>query len=80
VALREAFRQLKDRISPDLTLSQVASALLLIGVLNAMNTGDINSDRSTWLFVSLVFVVGQVRRRASNEVVASLTASDPVPA
>ena len=66
-ALREAFRQLADKISPGITLSQIASALLLIGILNAMNTGDINSDRSTWLFVSILFVVGQLRRRPSIE-------------
>jgi O-antigen ligase len=64
-ALREAFRQLGDKVSPGLTLSQIASALLLIGILNAMNTGDINSDRSTWLFVSILFAVGQLRRRQS---------------
>jgi hypothetical protein len=28
-----------------------------VGIVNATNTGDINSDRSTWLFLSLVFVV-----------------------
>jgi O-antigen ligase len=59
--LRESLRQLKDRVSPYLTLSQLAAALLLIGIVNAVNTGDINSDRSTWLFVSLVFVVRGLR-------------------
>jgi hypothetical protein len=38
-------------------LSQLAAALLVIGIINGTNTGDINSDRSTWLFLSLVFVV-----------------------
>jgi O-antigen ligase len=56
-ALRESLRQLKDRLSPYATLSQVAAALLFVGIVNATNTGDINSDRSTWLFVSLVFVI-----------------------
>jgi O-antigen ligase len=56
-ALREALRQLKDKLSPYATLSRVAAALLFVGIVNATNTGDINSDRSTWLFVSLVFVV-----------------------
>lgn len=54
---REAFRQLTDGTSPFFTLSQLTAALFLIGIVNAMNTGDINSDRSTWLFMSLVFVV-----------------------
>jgi O-antigen ligase len=56
-AIRESWRQLQDRLSPLLTLSQIAAALLAVGIVNATNTGDINSDRSTWLFLSLVFVV-----------------------
>jgi O-antigen ligase len=57
-AIREAAHQLHDGLSPHLTLLRVTSALLLVGIVNAVNTGDINSDRSTWLFVSLVFAVG----------------------
>ncbi len=53
----EAARQLRSPYSPYSTLSQLAAALLLSGIMNATNTGDINSDRSTWLFVSLVFVI-----------------------
>jgi O-antigen ligase len=79
-ALREAFRQLADKLSPGLTLSQIASALLLIGILNAMNTGDINSDRSTWLFVSILFVVGQLRKRPSIERIPHAKAIGPVTA
>lgn len=60
-AIREIFRQLRDKISPHFTLSQLAAALFAIGIVNAMNTGDINSDRSTWLFMSLVFVVSGYR-------------------
>ncbi len=56
-AIRESWRQLQERSSPLLTLSQIAAALLAVGIVNATNTGDINSDRSTWLFLSLVFVV-----------------------
>jgi O-antigen ligase len=56
-AVRDALLQLKDRSSPYETLSRVAAALLVVGIINATNTGDINSDRSTWLFVSLVFTV-----------------------
>ena len=66
-ALREAFLQLRDKTSPYSMLSQIAAALLLIGIVNAMNTGDINSDRSTWLFVSLVFVVRALRSRAATK-------------
>lgn len=61
-ALREALRQLRDKASPHLALSQLSAALFAIGIVNAMNTGDINSDRSTWLFMSLVFVVSGYRR------------------
>lgn len=60
-ALREALRQLRDRSAPHLLLSQFAAALLVTGVINTLNTGDINSDRATWLFVSLVFVVRALR-------------------
>jgi O-antigen ligase len=60
-AIREAYRQLKDRDSPYFVLSQLAAALLLVGIVNGTNTGDINSDRTTWLFVSLVFIVRSLR-------------------
>jgi O-antigen ligase len=60
-ATREAYRQLRDRDSPYFVLSQLAAALLVVGVINGTNTGDINSDRATWLFVSLVFVVRGLR-------------------
>lgn len=60
-AIRESLRQLKNRLSPYFDLSELAAALLAVGIINGTNTGDINSDRLTWLFVSLVFVVGNVR-------------------
>jgi O-antigen ligase len=56
-AIRECYRQLRDRRSPYFTISMIAAALLVIGIVNSMNTGDINSDRSTWLFMTLVFVI-----------------------
>lgn len=55
-AIFEACRQLKCPHAPHFVLSQVAAALLFAGLINGTNTGDINSDRATWLFVSLVFV------------------------
>jgi O-antigen ligase len=64
-AIHEAWRQLQDRAAPYLTMSQVAAALLAVGIVNATNTGDINSDRSTWLFLSLVFVMRGLRSHAS---------------
>jgi O-antigen ligase len=64
LAIREAWRQLNDSESPYLVLSQIAAALLLVGIVNATNTGDINSDRSTWLFLSIVYVVRGLRRES----------------
>jgi len=66
-AIREAIRQWKDRLSPYFTLSELTAALLAIGLINAMNTGDINSDRSTWLFLSLVFVVRSLRMNSLEQ-------------
>ncbi|HEY6442168.1 MAG TPA: O-antigen ligase family protein [Candidatus Acidoferrales bacterium] len=65
-AIAEAIRQLRDTISPAFLLSQLAAALLVVGAVNATNTGDINSDRLTWLFLSLVFVMRGVRTRESD--------------
>jgi len=78
--LRESLRQLRDQVSPYLLLSQLAAALLLVGIVNAVNTGDINSDRSTWLFVSLVFVVRGLRSRAGVERKFHAQLNRPVPA
>lgn len=79
-ALWESVRQLKDKLSPYATFSQLAAALLLVGIINAMNTGDINSDRSTWLFVSLVFVIRILRTPTMERVVPLVKAARPVPA
>src|SRR5271170_5605410 len=67
-AVHEALRQLRNRTAPYLALSQVAAALLAVGIVNATNTGDINSDRSTWLFLSLVFVMRGLRNEPSPAV------------
>jgi len=60
-AIRESFRQLKNRAISNAALSRLTAALLAVGIINGTNTGDINSDRLTWLFVSLVFVVGNLQ-------------------
>ncbi len=65
-ATAEAIRQLRDTVSPAWALSQLAAALLAAGIVNATNTGDINSDRLTWLFLSLVFVMRGVRTCESD--------------
>jgi O-antigen ligase len=70
-AIRESLRQLRNHISPYATLAYVAAALLLAGIVNSLNTGDINSDRSTWLFVSVVFLVGRLRSQFTESDVAA---------
>jgi O-antigen ligase len=77
IAVREAWRQLNDTSSPYLILSQIAAALLLVGIVNATNTGDINSDRSTWLFLSIVYVVRGVRRQPFTPLQQPLRALQP---
>jgi|GEM_PF-2101160 len=62
-AIRESVRQLRDAASPYFQLSVIAAALLCIGGVAAVTTGDINSDRSIWLFVSLVFVIRAYRQQ-----------------
>jgi O-antigen ligase len=61
MAIREAVRQARDRVSPYPMFAQIAAALLAVGIVNGTNTGDINSDRSTWLFLSLLFAVRSLR-------------------
>lgn len=56
-AIRESIRQVRQHAERYRELAQIAAVLLLVGLINGTNTGDINSDRSTWLFLSLVFVV-----------------------
>lgn len=79
-AIRESIRQLKNRHLPHFMLSQLAAALLLIGIINGTNTGDINSDRSTWLFLSLVFVVRGFRIESHERRVIAVEAASPLPA
>lgn len=56
-AIRESFLQFRNSLNRLPIFSGLAAALLFAGIINATNTGDINSDRLTWLFVTLVFVV-----------------------
>lgn len=78
VALRESFLQLRRRSNPFPILSQLTAGLLLAGIINATNTGDINSDRLTWLFVTLVFVVlGLAKRESSLSVTADASFAKP---
>lgn len=74
-AILEACRLLRHASAPHFALSQVAAALLFAGLINGTNTGDINSDRATWLFVSLVFVVRSIQRSPIEHSRATTTAS-----
>ncbi len=67
-AIRESFRQLRTARSLNYELSVVGAALLWIGLVTAVTTGNINSDRTIWFFVSVVFVVGAYQRRAPQHV------------
>jgi O-Antigen ligase len=71
LAVREAFHQVKDRVSPHPMFAQIAAALLAVGIVNGTNTGDINSDRSTWLFLSLLFAVKALRASDARQCVAA---------
>ncbi len=66
-AMRDAIRQVRDAVSPYFSFSLIAAALFLTGIVNSTNTGDINSDRLSWLFVALVFVVQRIRNNARKE-------------
>ncbi|HTW24423.1 MAG TPA: O-antigen ligase family protein [Candidatus Baltobacteraceae bacterium] len=79
-AVLEAARQLKHVVATNFVLSQVAAALLFAGLINATNTGDINSDRATWLFVSLIFVTRTFRRVPIERREAALAPAHPVAA
>ena len=79
-AILEACRQLKHVTSPHFVLSQVAAALLFAGLINGTNTGDINSDRATWLFVSLVFVARSFGNVSTEHSPAALEQAPPVAA
>ena len=77
-AIRESLRQLGDSHSAAFHLSQITAALLLVGIVNATNTGDTNSDRSTWLFMSLVFVVRGYRWGLAEPQPVRVAAAQPV--
>jgi len=77
-AAHESWRQLRMSVPACGTLPQLAAAWLLLGVVNGLNTGDINSDRTTWLFASIVFVVGAYTQRNSICDARATTSSQPV--
>jgi len=79
-AILEACRQLRHPAAPHYLLTQAAAALLFAGLINGTNTGDINSDRATWLFVSLVFVARSLGNTSVEHSRAAFGPARPVAA
>jgi O-antigen ligase len=78
-AIRESIEQLREPASAFFTLSTIAAALLCIGLLAAITTGNINSDRSIWLFVSLVFVIRGYRLKSRERLPAPIEQTSQEP-
>ena len=76
-AIRESLRQIRYRAAPHFAFSEITAALLAVGIINGTNTGDINSDRLTWLFVSLVFVARAIRTADRQRVSSPVYAQQP---
>jgi len=76
-AIRESLRQIRYRTAPHFAFSEITAALLAVGIINGTNTGDINSDRLTWLFVSLVFVARAIRTPDRQRVSSPVYAQQP---
>ena len=65
----ETFRQLADKDFQFKVYSRMTLAVMTIGVITFMNTGDINDQRPMWLYMSLPFVI---RGFARKEVLAKV--------
>lgn len=64
-SFRETIKQVLDRDFKYKKLSCTVLALLIIGFITMMNTGDINCVRPMWLYMSLPFVLrgmGEIRK------------------
>jgi len=57
ISFRETIKQILDRNFKHKKLSCTVLALLIIGFITMMNTGDINTVRPMWLYMSLPFVL-----------------------
>src|SRR4030042_4518509 len=56
-SFRETIKQVLDRDIKYKKLSYTVLALLIIGFITMMNTGDINCIRPVWLYMSLPFIL-----------------------
>lgn len=61
LAFKEVIIQTLDTNFKYRDLSQLTLALLLVGFITFMNTGDINDNRPMWLYISLPFVLRNLR-------------------
>lgn len=62
-AVWQAVKMLRESTPRDRTLVATVAAFLIMGLMDFMNTGDINSGRVSWMCVSLVFALQAVKLR-----------------
>jgi len=69
-SFREILRQVLNRQFPLHQLSCVVLVLLVMGFVSIVSTGDITSNRSMWLYMTLPFVLRNLalRQESSNSV------------
>jgi len=69
-SFRESLRQVINRHFPLHKLSCVVLVLLVMGFVSIVSTGDITSNRSMWLYMTLPFVLRNLalRQESSNTV------------
>lgn len=77
VSLFASLRQAFDRSFPLQKLSRVVPVLMILGIVSLLNSGDINSHRDMWLYMSLPFVLRGLAFREGSAVVSEpIIASD----
>jgi len=62
-AFLETRRQLTDRIFSRKDFSRVVLALLMVGFIQMIHTGNINDNRMVWFYLGLPFVLREVASR-----------------
>jgi O-antigen ligase len=74
-AFWEAVRQLRDHKFPLWSESTAVLALLIFGFLQMIKSGDMNDNRSMWLFMGLPFLL----RHLANKAPVQTQATSPLP-
>lgn len=67
-SFKEAVAQIRDRQFPLLNLSFAVLSLMIFGFLQMIKSGDINDNRSMWLYLGLPFLLRSLSRNYSEEV------------